>query len=298
MRRSLLLILSYLGWNAAFRLVILSFVLYLMARSGARFPEISETTATNQILVVGIASLSFVFLLTQLNPVATVKVSEIVTGNLVETQFYPGFLRGAVIACLFAFSGLLFGYYRYVGFFVQSDAPALAIFGLVFRAVSIILMVYVDEFVFRSRFLNPLRDSAHPLRVVALGALLYTLSKSFQFHLGLAHLLTLALVGTALTLRAYYRRDFALGAGIFAGFLVVAHCAFSLPIFGNESQGVILVQYDIRLDIDAPIVRFLTGGIGGPLSSVALQLIVLADIARSALRNKKSLWPLRSAAVR
>src|SRR5688572_325860 len=123
MRRALLLVLSYLSWNAAFRLVILSFVLYLMARSGSQFREISETTATNQILVVGISSLSFVFLLTQLNPVATVKRSEIITGNLIESQFYPGFLRGALLACLFVFSGLLFGYYHYVGFFVQSDAP-------------------------------------------------------------------------------------------------------------------------------------------------------------------------------
>jgi hypothetical protein len=298
MRRALLLIASYLTWNAAFRLVILSLVLYLMQRSGSTFREISETTATNQILVVGIASVSFLFVLTHLNPISIVNRSEIITGNQIETQFYPSFLRGAVLACLFAFAGLAMGYYKYVGFFVQSDAPALALFGLLFRAFSIILMVYVDEFVFRGRFLAHLRDYAHPLRMLGLSALVYALSKSFQFHLGLAHLLTLVLIGTSLSLRAYFHRTYADGAGLLAGFLVIAHCAFSLPIFGNESQGIILLQYDIRLDIDAPIVRFLTGGLGGPLSSVAVQAILLLDILRIAYQKKKSLWPLRSAAVR
>jgi hypothetical protein len=298
MRRALLLTASYLTWNAAFRLIILSLMLYLMQRSGSTFREISDTTATNQILVVGIASVSFLFILTHLNPISIVNRSEIITGNRIETQFYPSFLRGAVIACLFAFVGLALGYYRYIGFFVQSDAPAIALFGLLFRAVSIILMVYVDEFVFRGRFLAHLRDHVQPLRSIGLSALFYALSKSFQFHLGLAHLLTLALVGTSLSLRAHFHRTFADGAGLLAGFLVIAHCAFSLPIFGNESQGIILLQYDIRLDIDAPIVRFLTGGLGGPLSSVAVQAVLLIDILRIVYQKKKSLWPLRSAAVR
>ncbi len=298
MRRALILALSYLGWNSAFRLIILSLVVYFMARSGSPFPEISETTNKNQILVVGIGCLGFLFLLTQMNPIATVSRTEIITGNLVETQLYPAFLRGAVVACLFVFVGLVCGYYRYVGFFVQSDSPALAAFGLLFRAISILLMVYIDEFVFRGRFMTHLRDHAHPIRTVLLGALFYALSKQMLFHLGFAHLLTLGLLGTALSLRAYLHRGFAEGAGLLAGFLIIAHCAFSLPIFGNEAQGIILLRYDIQLDIDAPTIRFLTGGLGGPLSSVAFQAILLFDILLNAFRAKKSLWSPRSAAVR
>ncbi|MBC7385465.1 MAG: hypothetical protein H7301_04775 [Cryobacterium sp.] len=297
MRRSLLLVLSYLTWNAAFRLVILSLAVYSMSRSGATFAEISETTTTNQILVVGMGCLGFLFLITQMNPIATVSRTEIVTGHLIETRFYPAFLRGTVLACVFAFVGLVAGYYHYIGFFVQSDSPALAFFGLLFRAVSILLMVYIDEFIFRGRFLSLLRNSAHPIRMILLCALLYSLSKSLLFHLGLAQLLTLALLGTALSLRAYLYRTFAEGAGFLAGFLIVAHCVFSLPIFGNETQGFILLHYDIRLDIDAPVVRFLTGGIGGPLSSVAFQLLLLGDILRNAYREKKSLWPLQTRAL-
>lgn len=298
MRRALVLALAYLSWNAAFRLIVLSIVTYFMARSGSTFGEISETTNTNLILVCGVASLGFLFLLTQLNPLGTVARSEIVTGHLVEHRFYPAFLRGAAFACLFAFAGLLGGSYRYVGFFVQSDAPAIAILGLLFRAMSIILMVYADEFVFRNRFLTYVRDRAHPIRTAVLGGLFYTLSKSFEFHLGWAHLITLALLGTALSLRAHLHRDFAEGAGLLAGFLMMAHCAFSLPIFGNESQGIILLRYDFRLDVDAPAIRFLTGGLGGPLSSVVIQAVILGDILRNLYREKKSLWPLRSAEIR
>ncbi|MBS1963840.1 MAG: hypothetical protein JST04_16640 [Bdellovibrionales bacterium] len=298
MRRALALALAYLSWNTAFRLVVLSVVTYFMARSGSTFGEISETTNTNLILVCGFAALSFLFVLTQLNPIATVSRSEIVTGHLIEHRFYPNFLRGAVFACVFAFAGLVGGYYHYVGFFVQSDAPALALFGLLFRATSIVLMVYVDEFIFRGRFMAHIRDGAHPARSIVLCALFYTLSKSLEFHLGWAHLITLALLGTALSIRTYLHRNFAEGAGLLAGFLMVAHVAFSLPIFGNESQGFILLRYDIRFDVDAPMIRFLTGGLGGPLSSIVVQAAILFDILRNLYREKKSLWPLRSAELR
>lgn len=298
MRRALALALAYLSWNAAFRLIVLSVITYFMARSGSTFGEISETSNTNLILVCGISSLSFLVILTQLNPIATVARSEIVTGHLIEYQFYPAFLRGAVFACIFAFAGLVGGYYRYVGFFVQSDAPAIAVFGLLFRAASIIFMVYVDEFVFRGRFIAHIRDGAHPARAIILCALFYTLSKSLEFHLGWTHMLTLALLGTALSIRSYLHRNFAEGAGLLAGFLMIAHCAFSLPIFGNESQGIILLRYDFRLDVDAPTIRFLTGGLGGPLSSVVVQAVILFDILRNVYREKKSLWPLRRAEIR
>lgn len=298
MRRALILVVSYLTWNTAFHLVVLSLMVYFMGRSGATFGEISETTTKNQILVVGLSSLSFIILLTQVNPIAAVSRTEIITGHLIENQFYPAFLRGAVFACVFAFVGLAAGYYQYVGFFVQSDAPAIAFFGLLFRALSILFMVYIDEFIFRGRFVGRLRDSTHPLRIIFISALFYSLSKSMLFHLGLAHLLTLALLGTALSLRSYLHRNFAQGAGLIAGFLIITHCAFSLPIFGNETQGMILLRYDIRLDIEAPTIRFLTGGLGGPLSSVAFQALLLLDILWNGYREKKSLWPLRSAALR
>lgn len=286
MRRALILALSYLGWNSAFQLIVLSVVVYFMARSGSPFPEISETTNKNQILVIGVGCLGFLFLLTEMNPIATVSRTEIITGNMIETQFYPAFLRGAVFACLFAFVGLVAGYYQYVGFFVQSDAPAVAAFGLLFRAVSILLMVYIDEFIFRGHFMTHLRGHSHPIRTIVLGALFYALSKQILFHLGIAHLLTLALLGISLSLRSYLHRGFAEGAGLLAGLLVTAHCGFSLPIFGNEAQGIILLRYNIQLDIDAPIIRFLTGGLGGPLSSIGFQGILFFDILVNAIREK------------
>ncbi len=298
MRKALILILSYLGWNSAFRLMLLSLSVYFMARSGSPFPEISETTNKNQILVVGIGCLSFIYFLTQMNPIATVSRSEVITSNQIEMLFYPGFLRGAVFACLFAFVALSAGYYKYIGFFIQNDTPGLAVPGLIFRALSILLMVYIDEFIFRGRFMNLLRDQSHPLRVILLSALFYSLSKQMLFHLGFAHILTLGLLGTALGLRSYLHRGFTEGAGIVAGFLIVAHCGFSLPIFGNEAQGILLLQYDIQRDLESTTIRLLTGGLGGPLSSMTIQALLLFDILWNYFREKKSLWPLRPAEIR
>lgn len=159
-------------------------------------------------------------------------------------------------------------------------------------------MVYIDEFIFRGRFMNLLRDQSHPLRVILLSALFYSLSKQMLFHLGFAHILTLGLLGTALGLRSYLHRGFTEGAGIVAGFLIVAHCGFSLPIFGNEAQGILLLQYDIQRDLESTTIRLLTGGLGGPLSSMTIQALLLFDILWNYFREKKSLWPLRPAEIR
>jgi len=292
MRRALILAAAFFLWNAAFRLVVEAPMIYFMARSGARFQEIVDTSATNQIIFVGLSCITFLVFLSQVNPVLLVSRSEIVTTHLFEDKFYPAFLRGAVLSGTLVLAFLALGFYKYVGFFIQSDTPVFAVFSLVFRFMSILLMVYAEEFVFRQKLLTLLKGTMHPLRAIAITALLYALAKAFQFHLGLSHLLTLCLVGFALGLRAWFDHDFAVGAGLFAGFLVVAHCVFSIPILGNESQGVLLFKYQIRFDIDSPWVRFLTGGAGGLLSSVAVQFVLLLDIGFHFLRHKDKLKSL------
>jgi len=287
MRRATLLVIAFFAWIGAFRLIVEAPMIYFMSRSGARFQEIVDTSSTNQVIFVGLASLSFLFFLTQINPVLMVSRSEVFTANLFEEFFYPAFLRGAVTSAILALLFLVLGYYRYVGFFIQSDTPLLAILTLIARFLAIVSMVYVEEFVFRRKLISLLKGKIHPLRVIGITALVFTLTKAFQFHLGWSHLFTLSLLGFSLGLRAYLTNEFGTGAGLLAGFLVATYCVFSIPILGNESQGLLLLKYQIRYDIESPAVRLFTGGSGGLLSSVALQFILIADIGVHFFKNKK-----------
>lgn len=298
MRRALILAAAFFGWNAAFRLIVEAPMIYFMARSGARFQEIVDTSATNQLIFVGLACLTFLIFLSQINPILVVNRSEIITAHQFEDRFYPAFLKGAVASCVIALAFLGLGFFKYVGFFVQSDTPAFAVLTIFFKLLAIIFMVYAEEFVFRQKILKLLKDQMHPLRAIGISALLFALAKAFQFHLGLSHLLTLSLLGIALGMRSMFQHEFTTGAGLLAGFLVVTHCVFSIPILGNESQGILLLKYQIQYDIDSPWVRFLTGGGGGLLSSVAVQFILLLDIAFHFLKHKKMILPSRPAAIK
>lgn len=295
MRRAAILIIAFFAWIGAFRLIVEAPMIYFMSRSGARFQEIVDTSSSNQVIFVGLASLAFLIFLTQINPVLMVSRSEVFSAHPFEELFYPAFLKGAVLSGALVLVFLALGYYRYVGFFIQSDTPLLAILTLVARFLAIVSMVYAEEFVFRKKFLSLLKNKIHPLRVIGITALLFTLAKAFQFHLGWSHLFTLSLLGFALGLRAYLSNEFSTGAGFLAGFLVATYCIFSIPILGNESQGLLLLKYQIRFDVESPAVRLFTGGAGGLLSSVALQLILLADIGIHFFKNKKMILSSPSA---
>lgn len=290
MIRGLVLAGLYIAWNYAFQLFVLSVFTYFMARSGTSLGELSEILAGNRLTLVGLGSLFFLILMLRLSPISDVSLNEVITPYLFENQFYPNFIRGSVFACLWAFVFLAFGIYKYLGFFVQTETPVIAVVGLVLKTLALFSLIYVDEFVFRQKFLDFMRGSIHPIRAFALCGLLYCLTKAVPFYLGLSHLMTLTLLGIWLALRRSDENSFSSGAGLVFGFLAVSHCIFSLPILGNESQGLALLRYQIRFDVDSPWIRYISGGSGGPLSSVLVQFFLALDISNRLWRQKKNLW--------
>jgi hypothetical protein len=106
------------------------------------------------------------------------------------------------------------------------------------------------------------------------------------------HLVTLFLASLALFTRSISEGDFTRGAGFWAAILIVFHPLLSLPILGNEFSGALLIKYESvasAVDTASATHRFLTGGLGGPISSFAFQLVLILDIVRSILRQKKLL---------
>jgi hypothetical protein len=108
------------------------------------------------------------------------------------------------------------------------------------------------------------------------------------------HLITLFLISMALGVRSISEGEFARGAGVWAGLLVVFHPLVSLPVFGNDVQGVVLIKYQESAESVSEAFRMLTGGAGGPLSSVALQVFFLAEVIQRVIRDKKILLNRRA----
>jgi hypothetical protein len=236
---------------------------------------------------VSLSALLFVLFLRLLNPLTSTTFEEIITPHRLEKRFAPGFLHGLILASGVAFAFLLSGLYRYLGMLIQLEEASLAIGNILLRIFALGVLAYCEEFIFRYKIMGFLRKELPDTYAVILASTAYCGIKMLQFDLGLMQIFSLFLLATCLGVRTVVDGDFSRGAGFLAGLLIVFHPLFSLPIFGNEFPGVMLIKYQATLDHTTS--RFLTGGVGGPLSSFALQFLLLVDLLQSLIRNKKIL---------
>lgn len=282
--------IAYAIWIALFKLVALSLVTYVLMSSQARFQDIGDAFGSNEIPLIGLGSALYLILLRFLNPLVSVSTEEIFTPIRFEKRFVPGFFSGSVLALIAVLAFLLAGLYRYLGSYIHFDDAPLALADTLIRALSLGILVYCEEFLFRRRILNHLRQEMPELAAALLTGIGFCAIKAIQFDLGLMQLLTLFLISYSLSLRTLAQGDFAWSAGFWAGLLIVFHPLLSLPVLGNEFQGIVIVKYysqDPTTGIEN--LRLLTGGLGGPLSSLPIQIVFLIDIVRSVLKNKNSL---------
>lgn len=306
--RAFTLIGSYVVWIAVFRLLVLTFITYFVMQGSThpmdshdwsetprKFEEVSDAFSAAEVEIAGISAFFFILLIRFLNPLGIEPASRSSIAERLEKKFLPGFIQGALLACSLAVAFLLAGAHRYLGFLVQFEGIALALTNVFFRTLGICLLVASEELIFRKKLLQGLEGSPEnpelPLAIaVSLG---FCGIKALQFDLGWMHLLTLFLASLSLSLRSFLGKDFIRGAGYWTGILLIFHPLLSLPIFGNDFSGIALVKYQFQPQLagapagdESTWIRILTGGAGGPLSSLALQLLLLLDLVRGMRRYK------------
>jgi hypothetical protein len=317
---------GYAIWIAAFKFISLTFITYFVlttATHGARFEDVNDAYGASALPTFALCSLSFVLLERLLHPLRpNAAAKELFTPQRFEKRFLPGFLHGGVLASGVILAFLFSGIYRYLGFFVHFDEAPFALASIVLRVASVGVLAYCEEYIFRGKILkkiladsdsrtvstsllatNPQADqSTRQLAAVGAVSLLYLIAKLIQFapglDLGWMSGITVVLISVNLGVRACVDRDFTYGAGFWAAVLIVFHPLMSLPIFGSEFAGLILIKYqaattltglgggDVAL-LASDTTRFFTGGAGGPLAAFAFQILMAFDIARNALRYKK-----------
>ena len=313
--RALAWIGAYTGWVLAVRLLVLTLITYFVS-SGAtagrpiRFEDISEAISANELSLLGFSALLFVLFVKLASPIGAISWREVFSPERFEERFVPGFFHGALVASGLLLAFLLSGLYRYLGLVLTPAELPMALPGIGLRALALGALVYCEEYIFRQRITAHLRAwnesqtlsprisrYADAFAIVAT-AVAYAEIKILQIdaELGWMHLATLFLISVALSLRTLADGDFARGAGFWAAALIVFNPLLSLPIFGSEFSGLLLVNYhsaaaaaggsgDETLSATS---RFFTGGAGGPLSSFAFQLLLILDIARGILRYRRA----------
>jgi hypothetical protein len=278
--------MAYTLFGALFHLLALTLITYFLMSASSRFQEISDVIGSNELVIIGLSALLYIVVLRVLNPLTSTTTAEIITTYRIERKLTPGFIQGAVLGSGVVLAFLISGLYKYVGFFVQSADAPLAMAGVALRIAILIVLVYCEEFVFRHKILSYLRRRMPDPYAVALTGALYCATKAAQFDLGLMHLLTLFFLSISLGFKSLHDGDFVRPAGFYAGLLIVFHPLLSLPILGNDFQGIVLIRYQSS-ESDSEISRLLTGGAGGPLASFALQMLLLFDVAQSIFKNRR-----------
>ncbi len=280
---------SYIVWTVAFRLLALTLLTYLLISTRASFQDISDAFSANELTLLGIGTISFILLLFGLHPLTTTTREELFSWYRIEHQFMPGLLQGSMLAAALTVAFLIAGFYKYVGFFIQFEDAPLALLGLALRVIAILGLVLGEEYVFHLKIQNRLRTQLPDLTSILITSLLYMSVKLLQIDLGWLQSITLFLISVSVGLRAVEQVDILRGAGYFSGLLLVFHTLLSLPVLGSDFQGLLMVKFELTVLTDTDTARLLTGGAGGPLSSVGLQLVLLFDIGQRIIQNKKML---------
>jgi hypothetical protein len=127
------------------------------------------------------------------------------------------------------------------------------------------------------------RTSRSPVSLL-LCALGFCLLVRLGFDLGWAQLGTFLLIGVYGSLRSLNEDHFLGVAGFLTGLLCTLHLILGLSALGVENQGVFTLRYlgPNPGELESALVRWITGGYGGPLSGLVMGGALAVKITREA----------------
>ncbi len=262
--RAFMLVVTYAIWILSLRMFTLTLVTYFVTSPTSHFQDIIEVLASNEISLMGISALLFLILVVKMNPLTSTSFSAILNRKSIEKQFLPSFARGAFFAGTLVLLFVLSGTYRYLGYYIQFQETPLSLASILFRIFTLIAFAYCEGFIFFHKVPLYLKKRVPEFAQVHLIAILFCVIKALQFEFDFFQWISLYLLAIALYYRSQNKGEFGRGAGFWAAFLVIFQPVLSLPLFGNDFSGILLVKYP-SVDFEAilnpnPAVHFLTGG--------------------------------------
>ncbi len=272
---AIIFLTSYGLWCFFFRIVFKTLITYFSRSADSALHDIADSFASSGLIVAALSSASFLWFTLQMSSLqgGAQKWSQLFQWHEFKTQL-PQVIRGGLQGGLLAL-GLIAvlivnGDYVYLGGFVQMNEPVYGIAALAIRTLALLCMVACEEVLFARIALSPTLKDSHWLMQAFIGGISYAGIKAIQFDIGVMQGLTLFLLGAIgfLMLQSQPSRHF----GFLTGLLGMFHLCMGQPIFGSNFNGLFLFRVT---ESESVFKVFFTGGLGGPLSSFALQVLLL-----------------------
>jgi len=283
--------LTYLATYEAIRLFFVSLLTYFLISPSTHLADLSDTLSSNELAIACFTAFAYVFFQILLYPLIQTSRHQVITVKKIYPDYFKSQIEGAFLMVGFCAAMTVIGSYRYLGFFIHFENTSMAFLNLILRISVLTVMIYCEEYFFREQLFNKIREfSSATSRLkdwapILTTSVFYVVMKWIQFDLGIMHVFTLFLISIKLGMLRSEQGNFARGAGYLTGALLVTHVLLGLPILGIDFPGLILLKY---IDSDTPSRYdvFLTGGLGGPLSSFLFQMFLSATIIWQAVTKK------------
>lgn len=275
-------LVSYLAFEALFRLIVLTWVTYFMR--GARFEEISETFFPNEILSIGVGSALFIGLWRLVTPwLGRRPIVEPApeARAVVLKEWGAGLTQGTLAAAGLVVVFLVSHLYRFLGTVFRLEEAPSTLFLLFLRAAALACLAISQEWIFRGVVFGTLRARLPVASAIAIATVLYVAVQTHLFGFGWMQTISFTLLSVDFCVRHGRGVSLARGSAYFFAVMAVPHLIASLPLLGSEFTGIFLIK-------PSATERWLTGGAAGPFSSFAFQAILATDILRQLYRRKTS----------
>ena len=223
---------------------------------------------------MGFASIGFLGFVSSIEPIIGLDRSQTFPLSAIKKYFLKNFARGVLITLAIASAFWVAGHYRFYGFFVASESFSVVIVKFLIRGISVLAIVYSEEFLLRVCIFENLFKNIKLPAALILTSLAHVLIKQIQFDPSLAELITIFFMSLALTLYYHQKRSFIPGMAFASAILFTFHLILSLPIHGHDTGEfkLVFLRY-LPNSTYSVFVESLSGGPGGPLGSLTLQIL-------------------------
>ena len=282
--------LAAASWLTLFSLGGSSLLAYSLFAAGSKFADVSEQAVTQKLPIFGMGAIMIPLALLALQPLSTTGRAELWPRTGAWKRLSPGLLEGIGVATLVCFALVASGFYEVQGFLPRSEDWSIEIGGFLLRFFAMIGISYATSLVSFELMPRALaQDDSEPHtarrpRNLLFCALGFSLLIRLGFDLGWAQLGTFLLIGLYGALRSLNDDHFLGVAGFLTGLLFTVHLIFGLSALGVENQGIFSLRYmgPNTGELESALVRWITGGYGGPLSGLVTGGALTVQIAREA----------------
>ncbi len=291
--RPLVHLATYIVWQTIFYGAAMAAFTYWGAASHSSLKVLGTEMGAFQVPMVAIASASFVVIWGLLFPITREPLYEIFNPKRFRYRFLPSLLEGSWLAFGLAAAWVLVGLMTIVGVFVELGGFWASLGQSLGSALLLAFWIYGEEFLFRHKFILPLRRTSAPWIGILWTAVIYTTIKSFQLDLDWQTGTSFFFASLWMGIEFERTRDFSRGAGLWAGFLIMLLPVLGMSFTSEEFHGVVLLKNTFKVNGLGPVSHgfdaWLTGGTTGPLASGSVMLLILLQVIKSFIKNRSLL---------